>query len=197
MAFAIPRIQYKNVDTTGDTVISNGVITAIPSTALIEIGMFVRGVGIPTGALVGSKTATTVTLAAAVLATANGTGIALSFGYEILFDFPPIEETGESLESKNNTSESLSGIRQVSINYIQAVRKMLLSHLTQSLYESVRVFFNTHAVLGKQFRYFDNKTLSAYTTVELDKLIFQPKKITPAGEDVYVWEVPLNVRRAL
>jgi len=197
MGFAIPRIQYKNVDTTGDTVISNGVISSISNTTLIEIGMFVRGVGIPDGALVGSKTSSTVTLASGVLASANGTGVALSFGFEILFDYPPIEPSGEILESKNTTSESLSGKQQTSVNFVEAKRKLKFAFLTPSLYALVDTFLRTWGILGKEFRYFDDKTLPAFVTTELDSLKVEPRKIASRGVDLYVWEVPLSFRRAL
>lgn len=197
MAFAIPKLQYKNVDTTGDTVISNGVITNIPDTTDIEVGMFVRGTGIPTGTLVGSKTATTVTLASAVLATANGTGVTLAFGYEILFDYPPIEDTGEALEAKNTTSESLSGLQQVSINYVEAVRRLNFSFLSHALYTSLDTFLRTSAILGDDFRYFDDKTLITYVSYELNSLKVTPKKIASRGIDQYIWEVPLQFRRVL
>jgi len=197
MAFAIPRIQYKNLDTTGTTAISNGTITAIPSTTLIEVGMFVRGTGVPEGALVLSKTVSTVVLAGGVLATANGSGVALSFGYEILFDYPPIEPDGEELDAKNTTSESLSGVQQVSINYVEGKRKLKFSFLSQTLYNLVDTFLKTSAILGKQFRYFEDKTLSPYVIYELDKLKVNPKKITSRGENSYVWEVPLTFRRIL
>jgi len=197
MAFAIPKIQYKNVDTTGNTTIFNGVITSIPGTSQIEVGMFVRGAGIPDGSFVGAKTPTTVTLASAVQATATASGVALSFGYEILFTYPPKEDSGEELESKNVTSESISGAQQTSINYIEGRRKLKFSFLSQSLYLSVNTFLTSSALRGHEFRYFEDQTLLTYVEYELDKLKVGSRKIAPKGVDVYVWEVPLDFRRVL
>lgn len=196
MAFAIPRIQYKNVDTTGTTANLSGTITGIADTSRIEIGMFVRGAGIPVGALVGSKTSSTVTLAAAVLATASAT-VPIAFGYEILFDYPPIEPTGEALEAKAVTSESLSGIQQTALNYIEGKRELKFSFLTNTIYQLVDTFLKTHALLGDSFRYFEDKTLSTYVEYELDALKTKPRKIAAKGVDVYVWEVPLSFRRVV
>lgn len=197
MAFAIPRIQYKNVDTTGDTVITDDDIINIPDTSDIEVGMFVRGVGIPNGATVLSKTSSTVKMNSPNVASANGTGVALAFGYEILFVYPPKEESGEVLETKNTTSESLSGIQQVSVNYTEGIRKLKFSFLSPTLYATLDSFLRTWALLGQEFRYYDNQTLTTYVTVELDKLKVEPKKIAPRGVDTYVWEVPLNLRRVI
>lgn len=197
MAFAIPRIQYKNVDTTGTTLSGNGTITAIPTTASIEVGMFVRGTGIPAGATVGSKTLTTVTLASGVLATASGSLVALAFGYEILFTYPPVETDGESLEAKSTISESLAGRQQVSVNFIEGVRRLKFSFLSPAIYALVDTFLRSHAIYGRTFRYYENQTLTPYTDVELNTLKVVPKKIAPKGVDIYVWEVPLEIRRII
>jgi len=196
MAFQIPRLQYRNLDTTGTTAASNGTITAIADTTDIEVGMFVRGTGIPTGALVGSKTSTTVVLASGALCTASAT-VSIGFGHEILFDYPPKEESGEILETKSATSESLSGVQQTSINYIEAKRVVVFSFLTPAIYALMDSFLRNSALLGEDFRYFEDKTSSSYVTYELGKLKVTPKKISPRSSTTYVWEVPLEFRRAL
>jgi hypothetical protein len=196
MAFAIPKIQYKNVDTTGNTLNLNATITSIPSTANIEVGMFIRGAGIPTGSTVGSKTATTVTLFSGT-ATATASGVALAFGYELLFDYPPIETDGESRESNRTISEALSGARQVSVNNTEAKRKIRFSFLSPTKFVEMDTFITTSAILGQEFRYFEDKTLTPYTEFELDELKVIPKKLFSKGVDLYVWEVPLTFRRVL
>lgn len=194
MAFAIPRIQYKNVDTTGDTN-SNTTVSNISDTSSLEVGMFVRGSGIPDGTTVAAIGANSVTLSQAATATASG--VSLAFGYEILFDFPPVEPNGESYDTKAVISESLSGVRQVSQNHVEANRNLKFSFLSPSLYTQVDTFLTAHGLTGKSFRYYPDKTLSSYTEYELDSLKVAPKKIAPRGVDTYVWEVPLKFRRVL
>lgn len=197
MAFAIPKIQYKNLDTLGTTVSGNGTISGIADTTTIEVGMFVRGTGVPSGAKVGSVSTGSIVLASGVLATANGTDIAMAFGYEIAFDFPPKEVTGEILESKNTSSESLSGIKQVAVNYVEATRNLTFSFMSQTIYLLMDTFLKTHALYGNSFRYYDDGSSVSYTEYEVATLKSQPKKIAPKGEDIYVWELPLILRRAL
>lgn len=197
MAFAIPKIQYSNYDSRGSTTLGGGTITGLDSTEDIEVGMFARMVGVPTGALVGSKTASTVTLASGVLATATGADLDVAFGYEIEFEFPPIEDSGENLETKQTTSESLSGLRQVAVNYIEGIRKLKFSYLSPTKYALVATFLENSALLGETFRYYADKTLTPYVEYELDSLKVAPKKLFPRGVDTYVWEVPLNFRRVL
>lgn len=197
MAFQIPKIQYKNLDTLGTTVSGNGTISAIADTTTILPGMFVRGTGIPVGATVGTVVSGSITLANSVLATANGTNTNIAFGFEVAFDFPPIETTGEILEGKNTTSESLSGIRQVAINYIEATRSLTFSFMSQATYLLMDAFLKTHALFGNTFRYYDDGSSVTYIEYEVSTLKSQPKKIAPKGEDTYVWELALIFRRAL
>lgn len=197
MAFVIPRIQYKNIETIGDTTNGDDDITNIFDTSEVEVGMFVRGTGIPTGATVLSKTSSSVKLNSPKVASATNAAIDLAFGFEILFDYPPIEPTGESLETKATVNESLSGIQQVAVGYVEAKRDLKFSFLSPAIYALMNTFLSTWAVLGEDFRYFEDQSSSSYTTYELDNLKVQPKKIAPRSTTTYVWEIPLKFRRVL
>lgn len=197
MGHAIPKLQYLNTDTVGDTTIGDGTIGSIPDTTDIVVGMFARGTGIPAGATVGTKSLNAVTLAGGVLATANGAGVAVSFGYEVEFDYPPIEDGGEELSTNATTIESLSGIRQVAVNYVDGVRKFKFSFLSPTVYALLNTFLQSHALFGNSFRYYEDKTVSLYVDSELDSLKVTPRKISSRGANLYVWEVPLNFRRVL
>jgi len=197
MAFAIPKIEYKNGSTNGNTTNGSGTIADVDDTTDIEAGMFISGTGVPSGATVESVTATTVVLANGATCTATGSDVTLNFGHRIEFEYPPKEAKGELLESKATVSESLSGQRQVSLNYIEGNRSLTFSFLTQTIYNLVKDFLEDHALLGEEFRYYEDKTLSTYVDYELDTFKVDPKKIAPKGEDTYVWEVPLKFRRVV
>ncbi len=197
MAFAIPKIQYKNGTTTCSTTSGSGTLTGVADTSELEIGMSVSGTGIPAGATVASFTDSTILLAGGVLATATALSIDLSFSVEIAFDFPPKEPKGEALETKATISESLSGIRQISVNNIEGNRELAFSFLSPAVYTLVDTWLKASGLNGETFRYFEDKTLSSYVEYELDSLKVQPKKLAPRGVDTYVWEVPLRFRRIL
>lgn len=197
MGFAIPKLQYKNGSTTGGITNGSGTIDNVGDTSEIEAGMFIRGTGIPTGALVESVTTTSILIASSVVATTTNSSVDLTFGFEIEFDYPPIEPKGEELETKSSSSESLSGIKQVSVNHIEATRQLSFSHLSPAKYALVDTWLRDDALNGETFRYFEDKTLSSYVEYELDNLKVSPKKIAPRGVDTYVWEVPLKFRRVL
>lgn len=193
----IPRIQYKNLLITGDTTSGSDTITNIADTTELQAGMFIRGVGIPSGAVIDIVSATSVTLLGGVQATITDTGVLISVGFEILFDYPPKELLGEILEPNNTVSESLSGIRQVSTNYIEGKRDLIFSFLSNSIYLLLKTFIESHALYGKSFRYYEEKTYNDYLDYELNDFKINPKKITSKGENVYIWEVQLKFRRVI
>jgi hypothetical protein len=197
MAFQIPRIQYANMDTVGDTAAGNGTLLNIPSTVGLAPGMFARGVNIPAGALIGVVAANSITLAAGVLATGTTPGGAVSFGNEILFDYPPVEPEGEVMTTDATVSQSLSGQRQTAVNYVESVRNLTFSFVSPTLKALMDTFLQTWGLLGNQFRYFEDQTSNVYVLWELSDLTVDPTKRAPASATTYVWDIPLNFRRAL
>lgn len=113
----------------------------------------------------------------------------------ILFDYPPKEDSGEILDSKERATASLAGKRQVSVDHIEATRELKFSFLSESVYNDLRNFFLGHGFIGKTFKYFDDKTLPDFVNYELKSLQFRPRKIAGAGANEFVWEVPLVFRR--
>jgi hypothetical protein len=113
----------------------------------------------------------------------------------ILFDYPPIEKKGESFDSKERVTTSLSGKRQVSVDYIEAKRALSFDFLSESIFADLKAFFLSHAFLGKSFKYFDDKNSSNYVTYELFDLKFNPTIKNGKGANLFVYEVPLTFRR--
>lgn len=194
MAHAIPKIHYKITNTDGDTTNGDPNIANVGDTGDIEVGQFCVGTGIPVGTTVLSKTATSVTLSAN--ATATATDVELEFFTLLEFSYPPIEQSGEKLAAQERRSLSLSGTSQVSIDFIEGQRNLVFSFLSQSLYAEVKTFFETCAVFGDAFKYFDDKTLTDFIEYELRVFDFDPRKITSRGTN-YVWSVQLQFRRVI
>lgn len=194
MGHAIPKIHYSVTTTTGDTTNTVTTLSNMADTAEIEVGMYAVGAGVPAGATVISKTATTVVISAA--ATITAATVALEFYFKIEFDYPPVEETGEKLLPQERRNTSLSGVSQVSVDYIEGVRSLDFRFLSNALYVLLKAFYDTSAVYGESFRYFEDKTLSSYVTYELKTYDWNPQKISSRGV-LYVWGVPLQFRRAV
>lgn len=119
-----------------------------------------------------------------------------SLDTEVTFTYPPAEDGPEELEPKDRVSVSIAGIRQVSVDYIEAIRKVKFSHLTEAQRSALQTFFLSHAYLGKSFKYFDDKDSADYVEYELTSK-FSPRRIAIAGENAYFYELPMTFRRVI
>lgn len=194
MAHEIPKIQYQILELSGNSTSLSPTLTGMTSTAQVAIGMKVVGTGIPAGARVLSKTVSTVTLDDD--ATLTTTGVALEFYRELEFEFPPIEDGGETSEPKEKISISLNGTRQVLVEHVEGVREMRFRHVSNLIFTEFQSFMRNWAGFGQPFRYFDDKTLTSFVVYEAAKLELKPRKISHNGAS-YVWEFPFTVRRVL
>lgn len=113
----------------------------------------------------------------------------------ISLPYPPKNKgEDEQDDSVEHTLVSLSGQRQVSVDFIEVKRKLVFGGLSEAQKETLRSFFRGWAYLGKSFRYYDDGNSSAYETFELDKLEFKPKRTGISGTS-FTYEVPLALRR--
>lgn len=195
MAHYIPKLQYKNYSLNGTTSIGSNTINSISDTSNLEAGMFVRGTGVPTGATIQSKTSNSVTFTGTP-ATASGT-VSIDYGFEIIFDYPPIEKSGETLDPKETVTTSLAGVNQTIINYIEGFRDPVFSFLSESIKSQLDTFARYWYCLGKTFRYFDDQNSVSYIEYESKDRKYSPEKITAKTENTYIWKVKLNFRRLI
>lgn len=161
----------------------------------IEVGMMIKAVGIPAKTTVLSKSVSSFTMSAN--ASATTANLSFEMAHTIEFIFPPKEPKGEKKTTSANTSESLSGLKQVSVNYIEGFRSLNFSFLSEDLKNSLETFLDSWGMLGQSFRYYDNKESLTYKDYEIESLKYDPKKIAPKGLDIYVWEIALEFRRLL
>lgn len=194
MGHAIPKIHYNQLSIIGTTTSGSSILTGALSTVGLFAGMLIEGPGIPAEATILSFTDTTITISAN--ATASGTSQTFSAYKKIEFDYPPIETTGERLNPQERRSVSLSGVTQVSVDHIEASRALTFSFLSDSKFQELLNFFQTWAVYGESFDYYDDRATSTFATYELKNLDFSPVKIAPKGVS-YIWAVPLQMRRVL
>lgn len=218
MGHKIPKIQWGNQTLMGTTI--TNLILNFSSTEGLFPGMFVSGSGVPVGTIILSvDSPTQITLSNPVdinsiqlesglgdILTEGGdriitegatSGVTLTFYGEIIFDYPPVEIKGELRSAKQNVSVALSGLRQVSTNYTEAVRKPVFSFLTELIKVAFEDFFDTWGSLGKSFRYFDDRLSVDYIEYEMDDGKFEPEKIASRGVSAYTWKVPFVMRRVV
>lgn len=161
----------------------------------VEVGMVVKAVGVPAKTTILSKTTNSFTMSANAAATT--TDLSFEVAHVVEFIFPPKEPKGEKKTTSANTSESLSGLKQISVNYIEGFRTLTFSFLSEDLKNSLETFLDNWGMLGQTFRYYDNKESLLYKNYEIESLKYDPRKIAPKGLDIYVWEIALEFRRLL
>ncbi len=195
MANFLPRIEWKNITLTGDTN-SNTLVDGITSTTGVEIGMFIEGTGIPTGTTVSGFTSTTITLSQAATATASG--VSLSLGFRFDFSLPP---EGDNLRQRDRGSIrrtlSNAGVVQNQFNYIEETISANFVFLSSSEITSLETFFQSHALEGSEFRYYEHNDESTFFTVSLSRFDFSPRRVAADGSGGFIHDLPISMRRTL
>lgn len=203
MAFMhfIPRIEWKKGTLSGTTSIGSAIVTGIANTDAVEVGldydMFFEGTGIPAGAVVLSKTSTTVTLDKNATVAATNT---FSFGHRIEFELPPKKDpVGEQPKWVGNVATSKSGQTQYIEDYVEIETKLEFSHITQAIKEKFEWFLLTHCLRGSSFSYFQDKgEPTSELVVEKNDNYTSPdfRIITRKGSGFsFLWGFKLDMRR--
>lgn len=113
-----------------------------------------------------------------------------------LFTYPPSGfPEPEQDDAVEHSLKSLSGLRQVNVDYFQVSRKLKFGWLTDAQIASLRTFFRTWAGKGNQFKYYEDQDGADYTVYELADLKFKPKRTGIAGENSYLNELTLSMER--
>lgn len=179
---------------TGTRTSGNPTISGITSTAGINAGMIANGTGIPTDAVVISKTVNSVTLN--VNATLSGTS-AVNFVERIDFDYPPSDDTEEELKPKQSITESLSGLTQVVTDYLEAFRTVEMGFLTVTVADKLKDNFYLYAYKGQSFRWFPDKAFPAsFQTYELGKWDFSRDRQVKKHPS-FLYRIKMTFRRVV
>lgn len=116
---------------------------------------------------------------------------------ELVFDYPPTVDDGDQFVPTNTVSISISGVRQVSTNYVEIQRTVTFEFVTQTLKMLYDSFMSTWAVLGNTFKYFEDQNSGTFVYYEISDLQTKSKKIMPKTANSYLWQIPISMRRVL
>ena len=166
MALWIPRIEWNDQTVSASVTNGNATLTSIASTTAINVGMVASGTGIPSNALVISKTANSVTLN--VDATSSGS-YAVTFFERYDFEFPPVKDTEEKLKPKQTVLDALDGSQQFTTLYLEATRDLEFYFVNQTDADKLKNNFYLYAYKGNFFRYFPDKDEAPVYNMQLDK----------------------------
>lgn len=156
--------------------------------------MIANGTGIPSDAVVISKTVNSVTLNANAL-TSGTSGV--SFLERIDFEFPPSADTEEEFKPKQTVTESLSGLTQFVTDYLEAFRSVELGFLTLAVADKLKENFYIYAYKGGSFRWFEDKAFPlVFKTYELGKFDFSRVRQVKKHPS-FLYQIKMTFRRVV
>lgn len=171
----IPKIQWKNITIAGETTNGSNVITNLASIVGLEVGMIVDHPDFPEGTVIDVVGGGTVDVSEDSTGDTVGP---IDFYFEFVFTYPPIKDAGDELNPKGTKKTAFSGATQFNLKYIEIMRMLNFDFLTKDEIDALRIFYNTHASLLDEFRYFEDKDVVDFVAVELSDPKFKPKKTT-------------------
>jgi len=196
MANLIPKITWKELTLVGDTTISNDTITNIPDTTGAEVGMEISGTGVPANATILAITATTIQISAN--ATASNTGVTFTMFFLLEFEFPPEgDNLNETERGNTRKTKSTNGSTQHQFNFREEQLSPSFTFITEAIQGTTRIFMETHALKGNNFKYFESKDEASFRTMELDRFEYKPKRIIPNDTGGFTYDFSFRLRRTL
>lgn len=193
MALWIPRLEWDDQIVTATRTALSPILSSISSTTEINVGMIATGTGIPTGATVISKTVNSVTLN--VDATLSGTS-SVTFFERYDFEFPPVKDTEEVWKPKNTVSESLSGLVQVSTQFLEAIRDLEFWFINSTDSAKLRDNFYLFAYRGNSFRYYPDQDVNSYEDMELNGFTYSQNRQVKKHPN-FLYSIRFSFRRVV
>ncbi len=196
MASFVPKLEWNEITVLGDITSGSPVITAMPSVGNVIVGMRIDHPGFSSDAVVLSKTSNSVTMDQNALSS-WGPATTITFTEFVIMDYPCPIDTVESTKAVNQISSSISGVRQIQTNYLEAKIDQEYRNLTPAKFALLEDrFFKAWAVYGRDFKLFESYEVASYRTYELDTMDFDPARVFPKNND-FLSKVKFRFRRVL
>ena len=193
MSLLIPAIEWGDFTITGNTTNGNNTITSVPETSKVTNGMRITGLGIPVGAVVTGKTSNSVTIN--LNATADGTGITLTLFSRFEFIYPPVDDSEDDIRAQVRRVKSLSGLEQTQTEFVEAIRSLSFNFITSTERNTLlNEFMLKWAIIGKPFRYFDDKAIASSKVYTSDRFDFDQVR-TVKKHPSFLYRIPFRFRR--
>lgn len=117
----------------------------------------------------------------------------------ITFELPPSGDfRNDTYKANSKSSKSSNGTEQVQFNYTDHVQGLNFPFVSEAIKLELDTFFLDHALEGKEFKYFEDKDLSSFITVSLNRREYKPLIMFPSSTpDEYVYEIKIVIREAI
>lgn len=193
--YLIPRLEWNYITKIGNTTNGSNTITGVSSTSDLSAGMIVSGPGIPLNSTITALTSNTITISSQATATASG--ISTSIFNRFDFRFPPSKDSDNQLDPQEKVTISLSGKRQVQVDFIEEKRAMTYDFLTEAEYLTLRnSFYVPWAVYGKEFNYYPDQADYLCYTYSLSDFKFSPRRQIKKHPS-FLYQLSLTFRRTI
>lgn len=188
----IPAIEWNQRNITGTVIEDEPTISGVADTSQITVGNVLSSAFFPYNARVLSKTANTLTMSENALSTDSSFVGDIYDRYE--FEYPPTTDNEEVTKIRKRTATSISGKRQVSVDYIELERELVFGFITPADRAILKDLYDDFLGIGEKVRYFQDKAINSSVLYEdnADEFgqIRQAKK-----EGSFLYEITFNFRR--
>jgi len=189
----IPAIEWDEKTTDGVSSIGSNVITGVTSTADVIAGMSVYSAAFPYNTRVVSKTLDSIT----VSNDATAVSTAFEFYRRYDFEYPPKRDEGEQVKANQTKLKSISGRTQTVTNHLEATRLLSFSFINKADRDFIKdSFYLSWAILGKEFRYFEDQDINAVLNYENNTADYKQKREVKKHPD-YLYQIDFSFRRVL
>lgn len=116
----------------------------------------------------------------------------------VTMTLPPEKDNLNERETADiDRTFSNNGTAQHQFNYIEQTIEPRFVFVEQSTIDELRTMFETHALQGKEFKYFEHSDEASFITVTLDSFEFRPKRIIPDGSGGFIHDIAIRMRRTI
>ncbi len=113
------------------------------------------------------------------------------------FEYPPTKDSDNQIDPQEKVTTSLSGIRQVQIDYMEEKRDLEFGFISSTDHLLLREdFYIPWAVYGNEFRYYPDGADDNYEVYELSDFKFSPKRQVKKHPS-FLYGLALKLRRVL
>lgn len=112
----------------------------------------------------------------------------------IEFDYPPSDDfRNQNYQVDSKETVSSNGRSQTQYNYMENNFNLSFTFVSEALKNKLDWFFKSHGLRGKEFKYFEDKSLTTFKTVRLNSKSYQPEILFPTNTpNEFVYQIKIN-----
>jgi len=111
----------------------------------------------------------------------------------IEFDYPPNDDfRNQNYVADAKETVSSNGRSQTQFNYMENNFNLVFTFISEAIKLKMDLFFKTHGLLGKEFKYFEDKSLTTFKTVRINSKNYTPSILFPTNvPNEFVYQIKI------